>query len=164
MPRYATQTTVPVDTTRLEIEQCLIKYGASEFVNGWQTGKAIVGFKLKEFFVRFDLPIPSPDEIQFKRKVVNGRTRVLTRLQSQKAYEQEKRTRWRALLLTIKAKLEAVECGITTIENEFLAFIVLANSQTFGDFVRETAMKEITSGQMPKLLGAGTIQDAEIVR
>ena len=43
----------------------------------------------------------------------------------QAAWEQVCRQRWRALLLIIRAKLEAVASGITTLENEFLANIVL---------------------------------------
>ena len=42
------------------------------------------------------------------------------------------RQRWRALALCIKAKLEAVECGITSFEEEFLAHVVMPNGQTFG--------------------------------
>lgn len=162
MPRYASATTVSVEDSRLEIERTLIRYGASEFVNGWQPGKAIIGFKLKQFFVRFDLPIPDPTDKKFTHGAIRGRIVKRTELQAAKAHEQEKRSRWRALLLTIKAKLEAVECGITTLENEFMAFIVLANSQTFGDWVRDNAMPQITAGKMPPLLGAGPV-DAEII-
>lgn len=86
MPRYAADTSVPVERSRAEIESVLIKYG-------------------------------------------------------------EVRQRWRALLLTVKAKLEAVECGISTLEQEFLAFIVLPNSMTLGDWIMENALPQIRSGR-----------------
>ena len=44
------------------------------------------------------------------------------------SYDQACRQRWRALLLVIKAKLEAVTAGISTIETEFLANIVLPDN------------------------------------
>lgn len=59
-----------------------------------------------------------------------------TRREPKAAYDEwEKacRQRWRALALCIKAKLEAVECGITTFESEFLAHIVLPNGETMAD-------------------------------
>ena len=48
------------------------------------------------------------------------------------AYEQEVRRRWRALVLCVKAKLEVVESGISTFEQEFLAHIVVAGGKTIG--------------------------------
>ena len=64
--------------------------------------------------------------------------------------EQEIKSRWRALALVVKAKLEAVECGISTLENEFLAFIVLPGVDfTIGDWMKENAMPAIRSGNVP---------------
>ena len=50
-----------------------------------------------------------------------------TAVAQQAAWEQACRQRWRALLLTIRARLGAVESGIATLESEFLSNIVLAN-------------------------------------
>lgn len=153
MNRYASETTVPVERTKAEIETLLIRYGAKKFHSGWDQDKAMIGFQLKELFIRFTLPFPPRDAKRFKVKEVrNGPDKRLTQIQSENAWNQEVRSRWRALLLTVKAKLEAVEIGITTLENEFLAFIVLANSETLGDWVNANAMKQIRGGSMPKLL------------
>ncbi len=44
------------------------------------------------------------------------------------------RSRWRALLLAIKAKFEVVDAGISVFAREFLAYIVDPSSgQTIGD-------------------------------
>ena len=48
------------------------------------------------------------------------------------AWEQGYRQRWRALLLIIRAKLEA---GITTLESEFLVNIVLPDGGTVGHWL-----------------------------
>lgn len=170
MRRYASETSVPVERTKAEIETLLIRYGAKQFHSGWDESRAMIGFKLKDLFIRFVLPFPPRDAARFKYKEVRGEKRKMTEIQSSNAWEQEVRSRWRALLLTVKAKLEAVEIGITTMENEFLAFIVLANSETLGDWISSNAMRQIRGGEMPKLLAGKTpdapdgIQDAEIVK
>lgn len=50
----------------------------------------------------------------------------------------EHRRRWRALLLGIKAKLEYVQSGIATFDEEFLAHIVIDDRTVF-DRIREAA-------------------------
>lgn len=159
--RYASETVVPVEKSRAEIEGLLVRYGASQFHTGWMDGRAMVAFKLKELFIRFVLPIPDRSE---KWKTIRGRTKKLSELQADRAWEQESRQRWRALVLVVKAKLEAVECGISTLENEFMAFIVLANNETLGQWVINTALPAIREGVMPKMLTGRdeTIPDAEV--
>ena len=46
------------------------------------------------------------------------------------ASEQGKRSRWRALYLVVKAKLEAVSSGIVSMEDEFLAQTVMNDGET----------------------------------
>lgn len=55
---------------------------------------------------------------------------------AEKAWEQATRQRWRALHLVVKAKLEAVESGITVFDDEFLAHIVLPDGGTVGRWMR----------------------------
>ena len=62
--------------------------------------------------------------------------------------------RWRALLLVIKAKLEAVTAGISTIETEFLANIVLPDNTTAGEWMLPQIDRAYRSGEMPPLLPA----------
>jgi hypothetical protein len=165
---YASETTVPVSKSRAEIEAVLIKYGASEFQSGWKSDAALIGFRMKDLFVRFILPIPVRTEKRFTHTTDRfGYTKKRTEQQAEKEYDQDIRQRWRALLLTIKAKLEAVECGISTVEQEFLAFIVMPNGVSIGDFVIERAMPAIRSGNMPLALQAppedrARMEDAEV--
>ncbi|GAG36103.1 unnamed protein product [marine sediment metagenome] len=65
------------------------------------------------------------------------------------------RQKWRALSLVIKAKLEAVESGISIFEEEFLAHIVLPDGRTIGDFMIPQIKTIYSSGKMPKLLPIG---------
>lgn len=169
MSRYAKETVVPIERSRAEIEETLRRYGASEFHSGWKQEAAMIGFRIKALFVRFVLPFPARDEKRFTHKKVRGYMKPMSELQRERAYEQELRSRWRALLLVIKAKLEAVECKISSVEQEFLAFIVMPNSMTVGEWFIDHGLQQIAAGNMPLLLtGPGTgknddVQDAEIV-
>jgi hypothetical protein len=108
MSRYAEQTQVPVDRSKAEIERLLQRYGATEFVHGWKADRAIVQFKMKERYVRFVLPLPEIGEFT---KTETGRARKAGTGAVTSAWEQACRQRWRALALSIKAKLESVESG-----------------------------------------------------
>lgn len=56
---------------------------------------------------------------------------------SELAWEQACRQRWQALLLAIKAMLEAVAAGIAQFEDEFLAYLVDPTTNgTVGDLLR----------------------------
>ena len=167
MGRYASETVVPVERSRAEIESILTRYGASEFLSGWQAGRAMIGFRLKELFIRFILPIPDKSEKRFTHKRDRQKRLVLqTELQANKAWDQELRQRWRALLLVVKAKLEAVECGISTLEQEFLAFIVLPGDQTVGEWMIENALPALRMGTMPQALlpHKEEIEEAEVIQ
>ena len=126
MTRYAAKTTVPVARSRDEIERVLGRYGADAFGYGWDGDRSVVSFRAQGRHIRFALEIP-PEA-------------------------QEERQRWRALLLVIKAKLEAVESGITDFEEEFLAHVVLPDNRTVGDWLLPQVEQAYLDGGMPKQL------------
>jgi len=144
--RYAATTSVPVERTKQEIERALMNYGADQFISGWEHGRAMLGFRVKDRQVRFELTLPTADS---RRQI---------------KIDQETRQRWRALLLVIKAKLEAVASDIATFEQEFLAHIVLPNNRTVGDMLIPQISNAYKTGKMPKLLGDGGAVDAEVVK
>lgn len=150
MGKYATDTSVSVDASRAEIERTLSKYGADEFAYGTRTGEARIQFSMGGRHIRFVLPLPDRNEERFW--VTPGRKLRRNEAQAYREWEQACRQRWRALALAIKAKLEAVECGITHFEEEFLAHIVLPNGETYGDFAIPQIAKAYDSGKMPPLL------------
>lgn len=150
---YAENTTVPVDRSKAEIEKVLTRYGASGFGYMTQGLKAAIMFEANGLKVRFILPLPDPNSEEFST-TPTGRRRKGSSASS--AYEQEQRRRWRALALAIKAKLEAVETGITQFEEEFLAHIVLPNGQTVADSAIPAIQSAYESGQSVPLLPAFT--------
>jgi len=155
---YAKDTTVSAERTKMEIEKLAAKYGASQFVSGWSGTQALVGFTMKSRMVKFFLPIPDKNDEKF-RHTETGRWRSPgSRADSlaEKAWEQATRSRWRSLFLVIKAKLEAVESGITDFEKEFLAHIVLPDGSTVGNWVAPQLEEIYKLRAMPNLLpGAG---------
>ena len=137
---YAIKTSVPVDRSQNEIRKILSNYGASSFAYGEQGSLSVILFEMQRRRVKFSLPMPVIPE--------KGASQA-----SVKAYEQLCRSRWRCLVLAIKAKLECVESGITTLEQEFLAHIVLPSGETVGDAMAPQISQAYASGKMPPLLG-----------
>lgn len=150
MSRYAEKTCVSSERSRAEIERILSKYGATAFAYGWEGDRAMVGFRLGERQVRFIVPMPDKEDPIFHR-TPTGRTRR-NPYAATEAWEQATRQRWRALSLVVKAKLEAVDSGIGTFDEEFLAHIVLPNGQTVGDWSLPQIEVAYRNGRMPRLL------------
>ena len=146
---YAQQTQVSTDISRAEIERTLQRYGADQFMYGWDANKALVGFRMQNRQVRFVLPLPDRHDAAFIQ-TDTGRERSETA--AFKAWEQACRQKWRALALVIKAKLEAVESGIAIFDEEFLANIVLPDNTTVGKVMLPQINKAYETGKMPPLL------------
>jgi hypothetical protein len=127
---YEENTKVSVEKSKAELERTVGRYGADSFAYGWEGGRATVGFRLEGKYVRFNLTLPTRGERRFTHTPSTENKR--SPAQAEKAWEQACRSKWRALNLVIKAKLEAAETGITTFEEEFLAHIMLPNGETVG--------------------------------
>ena len=151
MSRYAEKTNVSSEKSRVEIERTLARYGASGFVYGWQGNGALVAFEMSNRRIKFLLPLPSKDAREFTH--FEGRDTKRKPTVVVEAWEQACKQRWRALALAIKAKLEAVACGITSFEEEFMAHIVLPGGQTVGSWMTPQIELAYTNKKMPPLLG-----------
>lgn len=139
MRRYAEGTSVPVDRTRGEVEKLLRKHGASGFLFGEEHGKALLAFGMRDRRLRFIVPMPEPNKTRSNERQVAA----------------EVRRRWRALLLVLKAKLEAVASEIVLFDEEFLAHIVVNGNTTIGDHMIPQMKTALASGKLPPLLGEG---------
>jgi hypothetical protein len=108
---FARRTTVTVEKSRAEIERVVKRYGAKGFVSGWQGNRVRIEFLARDRHIRMSMEEPDA--------------------------EQPKRSKWRSLLLLVKAKLEAVDAKITTFEEAFLADIVMPDGRTVYEATRE---------------------------
>ena len=149
-PQYAERTPVSADKSRAEIESLLARYGADQFMYGWDDDRAVVAFRMEGKHVRFLLPMPDRDSDEFTL-TPSRRTRRHPE-DARKQWEQATRSRWRSLALVIKAKLEAVEAGITIFQDEFLAHIVLPDGSTVGQWAGPQLERAYTTGAMPSSL------------
>ncbi|ASP30433.1 hypothetical protein CHH26_09520 [Qipengyuania flava] len=149
MSKYAADTSVSVSNSKAEIERIIERYGAAQFMSGWSQDRAVIGFAMEERQVRFVLQMPPRDGREFT-KTPTGKDR--SDAAAYKAWEQACRQRWRALALVIKAKLEAVESGISIFEDEFMANIVLPSGRTVSEEVRQSIAAAYETGQMQPLL------------
>jgi len=130
--RYARRTEVPVSRSRAQIESLVESYGADQFGSALDatSKRAMVRFRVSSWLVRFVLPLDVDTD-------------------------QKARQRWRALYLVIKAKLEAVESNIATIEEEFLAHVVTPDGRTFGEWAVPQIREAKKRGEMPaNIMGA----------
>lgn len=146
--KYAENTNVSSEISRLEIEKTLIRYGAEQFAYGTLPGKAIIAFAMQNRQVKIILPLPKKEDFRY----TPGRRIERTEKSQYEAWEQACRQRWRALHLVIKAKLEAIEDGISTFDKEFLSDVVLPDGRTAGDFLLPQLAAAYESGKMPATL------------
>jgi hypothetical protein len=135
--RFAEATKVPVVQTRAEIERLLGRHKAAQFGTAVDHDilQARVQFRLHDRIVRFTVALPDPKKY--------GRAERL---------EQQERQKWRALLLVIKAKLEAVENQIASFEEEFLGYIVMPNDMTMAELAKPLVGLAYKTGRLPTQL------------
>lgn len=129
---YAASTSVSAEQSRNEIERTLKRYGADAFGYMATRDKAAIEFALGGRRLRFVLSMPDADALEFTTHSRGRRTAEA----ALKLWEQATRQRWRALALVVKAKLEAVDAGISELEDEFLANIVLPSGRTVAEDIR----------------------------
>jgi hypothetical protein len=112
---FAAGTKVPVEKTRMELEQLLAKHKARSTAFFNAEGEAKIAFEMADRRILFRIGLPKGDSERERRT---------------------KRERWRALLLSIKAKLVSVQSGIETFEDAFLAHVMMPDGQTVGEHAR----------------------------
>jgi hypothetical protein len=125
---YAVDTKVPVERTKAEIEKLVKKYGAKGFAVGWHDERAQISFVAHERHIRFTIVVPQGAQLA--------------------------RSRWRTLLLLVKAKLEAVEAKVVTFEEAFVGDIVMPDTgRTVWEMTREQIKLGYAGKPTPLLLG-----------
>jgi hypothetical protein len=132
--KYAKETSVAVDKTRAEIERTLERYGASAFAYANDGKKATIAFRASDRNIRFDLALPQRDGFTSQAKL-----------------EQAQRSIWRAMLLCIKAKLEAVESAIESFDEAFFAHVVMPDGRTIYEAARANVALAYQGRDVPLL-------------
>jgi hypothetical protein len=152
MASYAAETTVTVAKSREEIENTLRRYGADGFMFAEDRSVVTVMFRLEGRIIQFRLSMPAKTDERFTTYMRGSVKYAYADSAALKHWEQACRQKWRALALVIKAKLEAVSAGISTIEDEFLAATVLPDNTTFGEWAKPRLREAYELGHMPTTL------------
>jgi hypothetical protein len=107
-----------------------ISCGRGALINSFreQTQSAVLAFRLKGRHLRFAVPL---GEIS----------------------DQMRHSRWRQLLLAIKAKLAAIDVGILAWDEAFLSDTILPNRKTVAEVMLPQIDAAYKTGEMPPLLG-----------
>ena len=148
MAKYASNTSVSADRSRSEIESTLTRYGATSFAYGWQGDRSVIQFAAHGRQIRFELPLPSREERRFTHSPTGKVRRSM--VEAERAWEQGCRSAWRSLTLIIKAKLEAVEAGVSEFETEFLPYTVLPGGETVSTWLQPQIDEAYRTGVAPR--------------
>lgn len=150
---YAKGTKVDLYRTLGEIGSLISRAGAGQFVQGRADDLLMVGFTLSNRQIKFIVPLPDAKAREF-HEIRSGKyaTRAATPDQARAKWEQAINERARALLLVIKAKLESAASGIETVEQAFLAQVVLPDGRCVGEAVRERLALSYETGAVRPLL------------
>lgn len=132
--RYAEGTTVPVTKSQAEMAGILAAHGVTR--QGWMTGPDGDELMFELGGHRFRFAIPKPTLAEIRRDYPNA-------YDQQAKLDGEWRRRWRANVLLLKAKLEFIDSGDTTLERELLPYMLTEGGQTVADL--------IVSGGLPLL-------------
>lgn len=140
---YAEDTTVPFDKSISQLVR-LIKDSKADSVAQFEgENDFAVQFMLAERLIRFRLPLPVLDDMP----LYTAQRHRFTEAQRRNKLEQAKKSKARALLLVVKAKLESVESGIETTEQAFLANVVMADGFTVYERIAQPIALEYQSGK-----------------
>lgn len=157
--KYAEGTSVPVSKSRDEIERTLTRFGATAFAYYSDSGGRIaVSFEIANLRVQMQMILPPREDFELSP---TGRWRSAATAEAE--WEKACRQRWRSLANGIKAKLALVDDGISTIEREFLADIVIEGGGTVGDRILPEIRAIARAGVVPRLMPALPAVTAKVI-
>lgn len=143
---FAKGTKVAIDTTTQQIKNMLRKAGAVAFATLEENASAAIAFRLHDLNIRMTIPMPD----RFSRRFTHTEEKQLVRNDdaAERLWEQACKERWRALHLCVKAKLEAIDAGVETFEDAFLAHVQTDTGQTIGERIKPQLVA-IIAGSAP---------------
>ena len=142
--RYAEGTAVQVQSSRGEISGILASHGCQRMAWGTEPSRDSLQFELDGKLFRFTITKPTVDDL---KRMYREDGRDWSRVYDQQAkVDGEWRRRWRAHVLLIKAKLEFIDGGDTTLEREFLPYAVMADGRTVAELIDAGGLKLLASG------------------
>lgn len=152
MRKFATGTTVTAAKTEGEIKEMLSRRGVTKIGTMDDGETYTLGFQYEGMGFKICLPLPDPDDRRFTHYKQGGTAFERVDNAKRELYEKEVNRRWRAFGAVIKAKIVAVEEGISTMEAEFIGNAIMRSGRT---------VAEEWSPRLPQLLTSGDIKALE---
>jgi hypothetical protein len=145
--KYAAKTDVPVDRSFDEIRRILTRFGADGF--GYVEMGNTVGIQFHVNNVRVLMRMTLRDREEFSKDSY-GRRRTESAIT--RDYDQAVRQKWRSLANGIKAKLALIDDGISTVEREFLADLLLPSGETVGERIVPDIHEALRLNELPSMM------------
>ncbi len=129
------------------------RWGADGFMSSWEGTLSSIAFKYKGLEARITLAMPDRDSEEILYTPAKRLLRAVA--EQERAYDQAVRQRWRALLLYIKANLEAIDSGIISFEQAFLPHFVLVDGRTVTDSLMPQIYSALEGKELLPMLSQG---------
>ncbi len=113
-------TTVAVEKSQADIRRMLKSHGCESF----EFGEAEIDGQTWARLVRIKVPHKTPDPHELRKKAQRARTQERRLAIVSEAEEQEAKRIWRVIAWNLKARMEAVQEGVETFEEAFLAHLL----------------------------------------
>lgn len=140
-PRYAWGTKVSIDKSRSELMGLLAKHGVEDIATTHSATRGdAVRFRIGERWFELAVPRPTFEDVKVDYARISGTW--------DDNRDAEWRRRWRAQLMLLKMKLEFIETGESTVENELMSHMLLRDGQTLAEAIRAS------DGSVPLLVAS----------
>lgn len=148
---YAVGTSVSLMNSLAELERVVRKAGFSNFMHGISDDRIVAAFAGPEGRqVRFIVPtMEIGDDLLVKMRDMARAYGTRLPKSHQEAWEQHRRQISRALVLTVKAKIECIEAGIETFDDAFMSQLALPDGQLVGAWVKREIAQIYIGGKTP---------------
>lgn len=154
--KYAQGTMISARRSIAELEDLIDRFSGgepTEFSYGTVGGMAGIQFGLRGRRIR--LRIILPDLESFREVTLNqyaSSLRLRSDADTKNLWQREVDRLWRSMVDVVKAKLVAIDDGITTLEAEFLSGLVLPSGETVGERMAVDLDAVLRTGELPALM------------
>lgn len=149
--KYAAGTTVAATKTESEIKDLLGKRGVTKIATMVDGESYTLMFEHAGIAYRMALPLPDPESPSITTYRQGSSTFRRADNAIREHYEKEVNRRWRAFGAVIKAKLIAVEEGISTMEREFIGDAITGSGMTVAEEFVPKLQALAGTGKLPML-------------
>ena len=148
MRGYAAYTKVDPTRTKYEIEEMIKDHGGKNFASAENGNQGMVVFDIEDYRMVFKLHFPKSTDNEFQFTAGGHQRDGET---ANQFWENECKRLWRSLLLAIKSKLVSVEDGVETVQEAFMAHIVMPDGRTVAQHLEGEMTKRSKIAESPEL-------------